>query len=167
MTMHQDARAGRTMMKFIANRKTTLWALAISLVFWMFDSVLHTFIYREVSFEVIPSDVDELWMRSLIIVLLVAFGLFADNRDAKLRAAEEAKREVFIATVSSTQHVLNNLLNQLQLVFLEWDKNHRLSEETRKLLERAIWEGKEQVERLSSVTELNQRSIRKAVEPPS
>lgn len=57
-------------------------------------------------------------MRMLVIVLLIGIGLVGDNRADKIDAAEREKREIYVATASSTQHVLNNLLNQLQLVFL-------------------------------------------------
>jgi hypothetical protein len=104
-------------------------------------------------------------MRVLIIFLLVGFGVFADNRAATIRNKEREKREVFLATVRSTQHILNNLLNQLQLAFFELDERHELESDTRKLLKRSIKEGKEQVERLSAVTEMRSESIEKSVKP--
>ncbi len=104
-------------------------------------------------------------MRSLVIVLLIVIGLKGDDRAGKIDAAEREKREIFVATASSTQHVLNNLLNQLQLVFFKADEAHELGDETRELLERSIKEAKEQVARLSSVTNLDEETIRKSVRP--
>lgn len=75
------------------------------------------------------------------------------------------KITIYVATVSSTQHVVNNLLNQLQLVLFEEDKAHELSDATRKLLENSIREGKEQMDRLSSVTKLDETTIKKSVAP--
>ncbi len=104
-------------------------------------------------------------MRSLIIVLLIIIGVVGDSRANRIDAAEREKREIFLATVSSTQHVLNNLLNQMQLVFLEASKTHKLSDETRKLLEQSIREGKEQIDKLSSVTKMNGQTIEESVQP--
>jgi hypothetical protein len=98
-------------------------------------------------------------------VLIAGYGIFADNRARKIRRKEQEKRDVYLSTVSSTQHILNNLLNQLQLVFFDLDERHDLESETRKLLKRSIEEGKEQVERLSSVTELDSESIQDSVRP--
>jgi hypothetical protein len=137
----------------------------LSVVFWLADSLIHKFVYAEEVFELIPKDFDELWMRTLIIVLLIGIGLVGDNRADKIDAAEREKREIFVATASSTQHILNNLLNQLQLVFFKADEAHELGDETRELLEQSIKEAKEQVARLSSVTKLDEETIRKSVQP--
>ena len=101
----------------------------------------------------------------LIIVLLIIVGLVGDSRANKIDALEREKREIYLATVSSTQHVMNNLLNQLQVVFFESDKAHELGDENRKLLEQSIKEGKEQIARLSSVTKMNGNTIEKSVKP--
>jgi len=145
--------------------KFSLLGLGLALVYWFAESVIHRFVYAEEFFEIVPSDVNEFWMRLSIIVLIVAFGVFADNRARRIRASEKEKREVYVATVRSTQHILNNLLNQLQLAFLDLEKEHCLESETRILLERSIREGKEQVERLSSVSKISGESIEESVRP--
>jgi hypothetical protein len=143
----------------------SLIGLWLAVLYWFAESVVHRFVYRETMFEVLPSDVNEVWMRLLIIVLIVAFGLFADNRARRIKKTEQEKHEVYVATVRSTQHILNNLLNQLQLAFLDLEKEHCLESETRRLLERSIREGKQQVERLSSLSEVSSDSIEDSVRP--
>ncbi len=145
--------------------KFSLIALGLALVYWFAESVMHRFVYQEAFFEVLPSDQNEFSMRLLIIVLIVGFGVFADNRARKIRKSEQEKHAVYVATVRSTQHILNNLMNQLQLAFLDLEKEHCLESETRRLLERSIREGKEQVERLSSVSEITTESIEDSVRP--
>ena len=145
--------------------KFSLMALGLALVYWFAESVMHRFVYQEAFFEVLPSDQNEFSMRLLIIVLIVGFGVFADNRARKIRKSEQEKHAVYVATVRSTQHILNNLMNQLQLAFLDLEKEHCLESETRRLLERSIREGKEQVERLSSVSEITSESIEDSVRP--
>jgi len=147
------------------DRKFTLLAVGLAILYWFAESVIHRFIYSERIFEVLPSEVNELWMRLLIVLLIVAFGGFADNRARKIQITQREKREVFYATVRSTQHILNNLLNQLQLVILDLDDRHALEDETRRHLERSILEGKQQVERLSSVTDISSKSIEQSVMP--
>ena len=147
------------------HRKFTIYGFGLALLYWVAESAIHRYIYAEDFFEFVPSDINEIWMRCIIIILMVGFGIFADNRAEKIRKKEREKRAVFLATVSSTQHILNNLLNQLQLVFFELDERHELESDTRILLKRSIKEGKEQVERLSSVTEMRSESIEKSVKP--
>jgi len=146
-------------------RRFTFFGICLALLYWIAESVVHRYIYAEDFFELVPSDLNEIWMRVLIIILLVGFGVFADNRAATIRNKEREKREVFLATVRSTQHILNNLLNQMQLAFFELDERHEFESDTRKLLKRSIREGKEQVERLSAVTEMRSESIEKSVKP--
>lgn len=145
--------------------KFTLLGVGLAAVYWIAESVIHRFVYADEFFEIVPSDVNEFWMRLSIIVLIVAFGGFADNRARRIAASEREKHEVFIATVRSTQHILNNLMNQLQLVFFDLEKEHCLESETKTLLERSIREGKEQVERLSSVSDIRSESIEESVKP--
>ena len=145
--------------------KFTLLGVGLAAVYWIAESVIHRFVYADEFFEIVPSDVNEFWMRLSIIVLIVAFGGFADNRARRIAASEREKHEVFIATVRSTQHILNNLMNQLQLVFFDLEKEHCLENETRTLLEKSIREGKEQVERLSSVSDIRSESIEESVKP--
>lgn len=53
-------------------------AIPLAMLFWLLDSVTHYLWYGELNFELIPSDGNDLWMRSSITILLVSFGLFAD-----------------------------------------------------------------------------------------
>ena len=146
-------------------RKFTLLGFGLAILYWFAESGIHRFVYAEAFFEVVPSDVNEFWMRLLIVALIVSFGLFADNRSRKVRESEQEKHAVFVSTVRSTQHILNNLMNQLQLVFFDLEKEHCLESETKKLLEKSIREGKEQVERLSSVSDISSESIEDSVKP--
>ena len=81
-------------------------------------------------FELLPSNFNELWMRVLIVVLMICFGIFGDAWSRRLVTKEDEKRQIFIATVSSTQHILNNLLNQIHVVFLQMDDEYRVDAKT-------------------------------------
>jgi hypothetical protein len=146
-------------------RRFTILGLALALFYWVAESLIHRFVYFDDAFEVIPSDANEIWMRLIIIVVILGFGIFADNRATKIRQKEAEKREVFLTTVRSSQHILNNLLNQMQLALFDSDGRPGLEAETRKLLDRSIKEGKEQVECLSSVTDMDGDSIEESVRP--
>ena len=146
-------------------RRFTYLGIALGLFYWIAESFIHRFVYVEDFFEVIPSDTNELLMRLIIVVLILGFGVFADNRARKIRQKEAEKREIFLATVRSSQHILNNLLNQMQLALFDSDGRPGLEAETRRLLNRSIKEGKEQVECLSSVTEMDGESIEDSVRP--
>ncbi|MCH8136253.1 MAG: hypothetical protein IIB77_09780 [Proteobacteria bacterium] len=92
------------------NRKFTVVVTIAAALYWVAESLIHIFVFQDPDFAFLPTDIDELWMRLDIVVLMIIFGIYADIQTGRLLAKEQEKREVYIATVSSTQHILNNLL---------------------------------------------------------
>ena len=88
----------------------TLISISIAILFWFFDSFIHHIGYGEQAFEIIPSDSNELWMRCVIVVLIVAFGVFADHRTG------HDKTDIYMAMLNATNHILKNHLQNM-LVF--------------------------------------------------
>lgn len=145
------------------NYKFTIVITFVAALYWVAESLVHFFIFLDTDSSFIPTDINELWMRSGIVVLMISFGIYADIQTGKLLANEQEKRQIFIATVSSTQHILNNLLNQMQIALVNTGGVNSLDDETRKLLKQAITEGKDQVIRLGSVTKIDEATIRKSI----
>ncbi|NIO43697.1 MAG: hypothetical protein GTO41_28195 [Burkholderiales bacterium] len=50
-------------------------SIVLALAFWLLDSCIHYFLYREPTFQIIPQDLNELWMRALICLLIVSLGV--------------------------------------------------------------------------------------------
>jgi hypothetical protein len=140
-------------------------ALAVATLYWIAESMVHRFVFEEEAFELIPLNFNELWMRVLIVVLMICFGVFGDAWSRRLVAKEDEKRQIFIATVSSTQHILNNLLNQIQVVFLKMDDEYRVDAETRDMLKQSLRDAQVQVQKLSAVADLDEDVIRESVAP--
>jgi hypothetical protein len=135
-------------------------AVILSLVFWMTDSFIHRFIYSEEAYELIPSDFNELWMRALIVVLIVGFGLIADDLTTKIDVARRDKHKIFGITVRYAEYELNNLAYLLELAFPESDRTHDLDHECRKNLEQSIKVNKDQIDGLISLTGLIEDSVK-------
>jgi len=58
--------------------KYSLSGLIVATTYWLFDSSIHYFFYEEAEFEFIPSTVNELWMRTIIFILVIGFGIYVD-----------------------------------------------------------------------------------------
>ena len=140
-------------------------ALAVAALYWMAESMVHRFVFDEETFEFVPTNFNELWMRVLIVVLMICFGVFGDAWSRRLVAKEDEKRQIFIATVSSTQHILNNLLNQIHVVFLKMDDEYRVDAETRDMLKQSLRDAQTQVQKLSAVADLDENVVRESVAP--
>jgi len=95
----------------------------------------------------------------------------AMNAEALIQLAEQksiteqAKREIYVSMTHAAQHVLNNLLNQLQLFKLAADRSSDFDRNTLKLFDGMTREASELITRLSSVTELNRQNIWDSVGP--
>ena len=147
------------------SRSYTLKAIIVSTLYWFADSAIHRFIFAEGEYEIIPSEINELWMRIVIVLLLICFGIFADRNTKLLLIKEKEKRIVFNASVSATQHILNNLINQMQLFKIIADESNAFDNETIHLYEQAMMEGQELVKKLTSVDDLTELAIERSVSP--
>ena len=147
------------------NNNFFIKAIMLSTAFWLMDSVIHRFVYLEGEFEFVPAETNELWMRVVIVVLLIIFGKYADFHSKSMLKKEREKRIVFNATVSSTQHILYNLLNQMQYFKMIADKSNAFDDKVIEQYEHSMKEGKELVEKLSSVEDLTEQNISSSVYP--
>jgi hypothetical protein len=128
-------------------------------MYWLLDSVIHKYIYSEMTFELIPADINELWMRIIIVLLLLLIGLGADKHIKMIMEKEDEKQVIFNATINSTQHILNNLLNQMQFFKLVAEESNTFDDEMLELYDQSLSNGKMLVERLSSVEVLTEENI--------
>jgi len=129
------------------------------------ESIFHRFLFSEEKFEIIPSETNELWMRVVIIILVVCFGIYADFQTRMLLKKEKEKRLIFRATVSSSQHIVYNLLNQMQFFKMKADEKNAFDSEIIELYDQSLKEGQDLMELLSNVDDLTENNIRMSVSP--
>ncbi len=97
--------------------------------------------------------------------------LRATRAEAELRIAEEKsqadreKQEIYESMVQATQHVLNNLLNQLQLFKLIADNSKDFDPDILSLYDSVTEEASALIAKLSRVTQPTSHNIREAVAP--
>lgn len=56
-------------------RAVVLLSIILALAFWLVDSCIHYLLYREPTFQFIPPDINELWMRIVICLLILSLGV--------------------------------------------------------------------------------------------
>jgi hypothetical protein len=63
----------------------------LALSYWIIEAYFDSLFIEDTSFmmRLFPSDPNELWMRSLVSVLFVGFGLYAHRVHVRIRAAEK------------------------------------------------------------------------------
>ena len=131
----------------------TAISISIALLFWFFDSIVHHFVYGEQGFEVLPSDLNELWMRCVIVVLIVAFGVFADRRTGHEKVA------VYRAMLGATNHILRNHLQKMLLFRNEAENSKDFDKDVLKLYDQMIHETNAQIRNLDNIQEPNKANI--------
>jgi hypothetical protein len=134
----------------------TIIAFALALIFWFFDSSVHYFLYKEPQFELIPAEFNELWMRTIIVLLVIFFGIFADYFTNSIMYREKQLEVVHVynGVLNTSGHVLNNLLNQMQLFKLEALKSKDFDREVIKYYDNAIKEASNLIDTLSRVEDI-------------
>lgn len=142
-------------------------ALAIALIFWFFDASVHYFVYGEPQFEFIPSNFNELWMRTAIVLLLLSFGIYADFSAKRLLIKEKQLEAacIYESMVYASRHILNNLLNQMQIIKIEALKCDEFDREIIKFYDTAFDEAKYLIQKLSEVENVTDENIWASVNP--
>lgn len=146
------------------NIRFTIMATLVSASYWFIESLIHQQIFKELPFELIPSDINELQMRVVIVTLILCFGLYADKQIKVLRAKDEEERRIFCATVHSAQIIINKLLHNVRIGLNEIYKTKQLDVKTTQFLRESMAEAEKLEAKLVSITEINEEAIKKAVE---
>jgi len=89
-----------------------------------------------------------------------------EQLEGELRQSISKEKEaIYLASIHSSQHVINNLLNQLKLVELEIEKHPEFDQEVTTLFEGMLAEADGLMKQLSSVKQIDVREIERSVSP--
>jgi ABC-type nickel/cobalt efflux system permease component RcnA len=147
------------------NRNYVPVSIVFALLFWVIDSLVHWRIYGEDTFEILPTNLYDFWMRIITFVLLVCFGIYANYHTKRLITKEEEKRKIFKATADTSQHILNVFLNKMMSFKDEAQKVDGFDEETLKLLENAVRNTTNALDTLRNVSDISVENIIISVHP--
>ena len=142
--------------------------LIISLIFaaisWLGESLVHFYILDHGQpFELIPSDSNELWMRSVIFSLIVIFGIYVQTYANKKTDVEEEKMRTLKATMNTVEDRLGNALSGIKLLLAGAEKSNLANRETYQKLTRLLDDAFEDLRKLSSIEEINEKERLKDV----
>jgi len=146
------------------NYKLTLIGLSISLVVYLSTIISGIDLFERLI--VIMEDFEDYEIDEFFIPIGIffVFALF-DRQKAHEFQIEFEKIKVYKAMMSSTHHVLNNFLNQMQLFKLEAEDTPEFDPEILNLYGQIIEEASLQIDALGSITKVNDISIRSSVKP--
>ena len=74
-----------------------IWlGIALAIIYWIIEALIHIFVLSESSFlqQLIPHDINEVWMRSFASLLIISFGYYAHLQMNKIIKANKEKGEI-------------------------------------------------------------------------
>ena len=145
--------------------KFRIIGLIIAAVYWIVESVIHLIVFNDESFEIIPSKINELWMRSLIVIIILIFSSYVDSYIRKIREKEKEKVDIYNAMLKSCHHIINNFLNQMQIVKMEAEECEGFDKDILDEYDAISDEATSLIKKLESVPHLSAKNIMTSVLP--
>jgi len=152
------------MKTIVTNRIFTIASSVVAIIFWFFESAMHYFVHEEPQFEIIPSASNELWMRIVIVFLITLFGILSDSLTNKIIHKQMEVARTYNSMLHVSQHIMNNLINQMELFKLEALKQEGFDQDVLKLYDNAINEASDLIETLSKVEDISEGHIWESVD---
>jgi len=136
--------------------------LLISLIFaaisWLGESLIHfSILDHGRSFELIPSDFNELWMRAVICSLIIIFGIYVQRLVNKKMDVKEEKMRTLKATMNTVEDRIGNALYGIKLLLIDAEKSNLVKKDTYQKIIKLIDETFEDLRKLSSIEEVIER----------
>ena len=149
------------MYKRMGSRGYISVAVLIAAIFWMAESLIHFFIdggqwlkVTPADFEVIPVDFYEFCERTLVIILIIGFGIYVDYsttiRDGE---ADEGKRR-HKAAFNEIKHKFSNFIEKVQNIDLEVRKTRNVDKDILNNFADTIHDAKDQLAKLENAGDI-------------
>ncbi len=134
----------------------------ISIIFWFLESFIHLSLDIVDKIEILPEDINELWMRSLIVFLIIAMSIYAQVSQNKLRKIERDKSllqeqlleeqysnmEVILDNRKQTQVALHNFNSSVMTIRVKIEEGEMISAKDVSLLSSATTAVQNKINRL-------------------
>ena len=99
-------------MNFVKDNSIFLSSVLLALGFWLFESFLHAQVFdKEIKFEVVPHDPNEMWMRLMIFIMIPLIGYLAGRQVKLQKKIQEEKMRTLQASVISMNEMVGNTLS--------------------------------------------------------
>ncbi len=129
-------------------------AFVVAVTFWFLESLIHYTIFNEPQFEFIPGDMNELWMRLVIILLILIYGIYVSFSIDKVMHKQLEVARMYSSISHSSHHILNNLINQMQLFELEAKRCSDFDKDIIVFYDKAIKEASDLADTLAKISDI-------------
>ncbi len=127
--------------------------------YWVVESALHKFIFADNHFDLIPTDANELWMRGLVVAIIILFGGYVEYHMRRVGEKEKEKTDIYMAMLRSSNHILNNFLNQMQIMKIEAEQCQDFNKDILAAYDIIASEASELIRNLEKIPSLTKEDI--------
>jgi hypothetical protein len=107
-------------------------------------------------------EIDEFIIPLFVFLVFTCLDLLKRQKQNKIN---QEKLSIYKAMLSSSHHVINNFLNQMQIFKITAEDTPEFDPDILKLYEGIIEKASEQIDSLGSITSINEESIFQSVAP--
>ena len=132
-------------------RMFTVAAFQMALFFWVIESAIHFFVFEEAQFEFIPSEMNELWMRVVIVFLIMLLGVFADALIDRMVHKQMEVAHTYNSLIQAGNQTLENLVHQMQLFKAEAQRSADFDQDVLKYYDNSIDQASDLIDRFTNV----------------
>ena len=132
-------------------RRFTIAAVQMAAFFWVLESAIHYYVFEEPRFEIVPSVMNEFWMRIVIVFLIVLLGVFADSFVNRIAYRQMQVAHAYNALIQAGGQTLENLLEQMRLFHNEAKNSDDFDPEVLKYFDTAVVQASDLIRRFSNV----------------
>lgn len=136
----------------VKKRQFVFIAFVVAVIYWFLESLIHHLIFDETEFEIIPGDMNELWMRTVIVLLIILYGIYVALSIDKIMHKQLEVVHMYSSITDTSHHILNNLVNQMKLFKLEAKRCRDFDKDIIILYDKAIKEASDLSETLSKIS---------------
>jgi len=149
-------------------------SIIVALIWWIVESIAHYTIFDVgAALTFFPGDANELWMRSIITVLIIVMGAFLQRAVNNLIQLNEQKLEIekhaheldaqkldtLKTTMRTVQDIVGNAMNHLMYCRVKAEESSELSNEILEDLDKIIFDTTDKLNRLASVKVFKKKKI--------
>ena len=111
-------------------------------------------------------ELDEFFLALFIFLGFLVVDLLQRQKKQKIeKEKEQEKIGIYAAMLSSTHHILNNFLNQMQLVKITADNTPGFDKKVLDLYDTIMQDAEKQIQELSNLPEITEETIKESVKP--
>ena len=132
-----------------------MYSIFFAVLFWLLESTIHFHIFDFGSmFNFFPSDSNELWMRTVICLLIITAGAVIDKHIVSLKNIQLEKLKTLKATMYNVQDIAGNSLNEILFYCAEAEVKGNLEQKDINNIKKNIFDAILKLKEISDTEEI-------------